>query len=325
MERDLGLSQSGVQWVVNAYLLALAMLVALGGRAGDLFGPSASSASGWRSFVGASAACGLANGEAWIIAARALQGVGAAFMIPATGAIVINAFAPRERGKAMGIYAGTSMVFLALGPLVGGLLTQGVSWRAVFFVNLPIGLVTLAGRTLTLPRARRRAPEGSIDWLGSRAAGRRARLARARADAGPDLGLDIRAVIVGLLRRRRRARAGLRLVGAALRRAARPAAAVRAAATSRSTTGSSRASSSRSSASRCSAPSGCRTRSASAPSRPASRCLPLTLPLLVAAPLAGRVYDRIGAACAADRRRAAAGRVAGLARRSPSTTSAIRG
>ena len=73
-------------------------------------------------------------------------------MIPATGSIVINAFAPRERGRAMGIYAGTSMVFLALGPLVGGLLTQGVSWRAVFFLNLPIGLVTLLAARMTLPR-----------------------------------------------------------------------------------------------------------------------------------------------------------------------------
>ena len=165
MERDLGLSQSGVQWVVNAYLLVLAVLVALGGRAGDLFRPERVFRIGLTLFVLASAACGFANGEAWIIAARALQGVGAAFMIPATGSIVINAFAPRERGRAMGIYAGTSMVFLALGPLVGGLLTQGVSWRAVFFLNLPIGLVTLLAARMTLPRTRPQ--EGSIDWLGS--------------------------------------------------------------------------------------------------------------------------------------------------------------
>jgi EmrB/QacA subfamily drug resistance transporter len=168
MQRDLALSASGVQWVVNAYLLALAVLVALGGRAGDIFGPERVFRIGLVTFVGASAACGLANGETWIIAARAIQGIGGAFMIPATGAIVINAFAPRERGRAMGIYAGASMVFLALGPLVGGLLTQGVSWRAVFYLNLPIGLATLALAHVVMPRAEAARPQGgSIDWLGS--------------------------------------------------------------------------------------------------------------------------------------------------------------
>ena len=77
-------------------------------------------------------------------------------MIPSTGALIINAFDVRERGKAMGIYTGVSMVFLALGPLVGGVLTQGVSWRAVFFVNLPIGLAILAAAHYTLPHGRGR-------------------------------------------------------------------------------------------------------------------------------------------------------------------------
>ena len=168
MQHDLGLSQSGVQWVVNAYLLLLAMLVALGGRAGDLFGSQRMFRLGVAVFVAASAVCGLATDETWVIVARGVQGIGAAAMIPATGAIVINAFAPRERGKAMGIYVGTSMVFLALGPLVGGLLTQWVSWRAVFFLNLPIGLVTLVAAHYTLPRAARLAARaGSIDWLGA--------------------------------------------------------------------------------------------------------------------------------------------------------------
>lgn len=167
MQRDLGLSTAGVQWVVNAYLLVLAVLVAFGGRLADLLGPERTFRAGTTVFVLASALCGFARDEAWIIAARGLQGLGAAMMTPSTGSVIINTFAPRERGKAMGIYTGISMVFLALGPLVGGLLTQGVNWRAVFYVNLPIGIAIVGAAHFTLPhRPRMRIPRASIDWVG---------------------------------------------------------------------------------------------------------------------------------------------------------------
>lgn len=167
MQRDLGLSVPGVQWVVNAYLLLLAVLVALGGRVADLLGAERTFRAGSALFVLASALCGLAGSEAAIIAARALQGVGAAMLVPSTGALIVTTFDPRERGKAMGIYSGVSMVFLALGPLVGGLLTQGVSWRAVFYVNLPIGVALLAAAHVTLPRRPRPAVTArAIDWPG---------------------------------------------------------------------------------------------------------------------------------------------------------------
>jgi EmrB/QacA subfamily drug resistance transporter len=170
MHRNLHLSPTGAQWVVNVYMLLLAMLVVVGGRLGDLFGPERMFRLGVGLFVGASAACGLAQGEVWMIAARGLQGVGAAMMVPATGAILTNTFAPRERGRAMGIYSGSSMVFLAIGPLVGGLLTQALSWRAVFFINLPIGLLTLAVAHLTIPHAKASGvPAGSFDWRGGAA------------------------------------------------------------------------------------------------------------------------------------------------------------
>jgi EmrB/QacA subfamily drug resistance transporter len=166
IQRDLHMTQNGLQWVVNAYLLALASFVAIGGRLSELLGQARMFRLGALVFVAASAACGLAQSESWIIAARALQGLGAAMMIPPTTATVINAFTATERGRAMGIYGGISMISLALGPLVGGVLTQSVTWRAVFWVNLPVGLAMLALAAISLP-ADRPEPEARMDWRGA--------------------------------------------------------------------------------------------------------------------------------------------------------------
>ncbi|HWV86526.1 MAG TPA: DHA2 family efflux MFS transporter permease subunit [Capillimicrobium sp.] len=167
MQDELGLSTTGVQWVVNAYLLAIAVLVALGGRIGDLIGNERVFRIGAIVFVLASAACGLAQNEAWIIVARAVEGAGAALMTPSSGAIVMNAFSSDERGKAMGIYTGVSMVFLALGPLIGGALVEGIGWEAVFYVNLPVGTAMLVLAHITMPRERAPAPAGGrVDWPG---------------------------------------------------------------------------------------------------------------------------------------------------------------
>jgi EmrB/QacA subfamily drug resistance transporter len=165
IQRDLDMSQAGLQWVVNAYLLALAALVAVGGRLGEMFGLARMFKLGAAVFVLASAAAGLAGSEAWILLARAIQGIGAALMVPPSGAIVINTFDPSERGRAMGIYAGISMIFLALGPLVGGVLTEAVTWRAVFFVNLPVGIAILALAFIAVPRDE--PPRARMDWPGA--------------------------------------------------------------------------------------------------------------------------------------------------------------
>lgn len=148
MSRDLPLTPTGQQWVVNAYVLALAALVAFGGRLGDLLGGVRTFRLGVVVFFLASVGCGVAPqgglGEPWIIACRALQGAGAALMMPVSAAIVVNAFGVRERGRAMAVYVGISQVFLAVGPLLGGVLTAAVSWRAVFWLNVPVGLAALA-------------------------------------------------------------------------------------------------------------------------------------------------------------------------------------
>ena len=167
IQRDLEISQEGLQWIVNAYLLALAAFVAIGGRLGEMFGQARMFMLGAAVFVAASAACGFAQSETWILAARAVQGIGAALMVPPSGAIVINTFAPEERGRAMGIYAGISMIFLSLGPLLGGVLTDLVSWRAVFFINLPMGIAIIALAYRVVPRDR--PEEARMDWPGAAA------------------------------------------------------------------------------------------------------------------------------------------------------------
>jgi EmrB/QacA subfamily drug resistance transporter len=154
IQADLDLTQTELQWVVNAYLLALAAFVAVAGRISDMFNRVQVMIAGIAIFVFFSAMCGLAQSETWLIGSRALQGIGAALMIPPTATIVVNTFGVDERGKAMGIYAGISMIFLSLGPLIGGVLTESLDWRWVFWVNLPVGLITIAMVLWTRPEGR---------------------------------------------------------------------------------------------------------------------------------------------------------------------------
>jgi EmrB/QacA subfamily drug resistance transporter len=161
MSRDLPLSASGQQWVVNAYVLAIAALVAIGGKVADRFGGVSTFRVGVITFFLASAACGLAPhgsiGQSWLITARALQGVGAALMMPVSAVIVMGAFGIKERGRAMAVYVGLSQIFLAVGPLLGGVLTEKVTWRAVFWINVPVGIAALVLVHIARPANVRRA------------------------------------------------------------------------------------------------------------------------------------------------------------------------
>ncbi len=143
IQSDLAVSQSGLQWIINAYVLSLAAAVALGGRIGDVFGRVRAFVAGVILFALASAACGLAPNEGVIIASRVFQGLGASLMVPSSAAIVIESFDIRERGKAMAIYVGVAQAFLAVGPLLGGFLTEYLSWRWVFWINLPVGALAV--------------------------------------------------------------------------------------------------------------------------------------------------------------------------------------
>lgn len=160
MSHDLPLSPTGEQWVVNAYVLAMAALVALGGKLGDRLGGVTTFRYGVAIFFLASLACGLVPhgdfGEPSIIAARAVQGGGAALMVPVSAAIVVSAFSTNDRGRAMAVYAGISQVFLAVGPLLGGVLTESISWRTVFWLNVPVGLAALVMVHVARPDNQRR-------------------------------------------------------------------------------------------------------------------------------------------------------------------------
>ena len=152
-------------WVINAYLLAMASLVAIGGRLGDLFGRTSVFRIGASVFVGGSALAGVAMAGWWIMGARVVEGAGAALMLPAATAIVVGSVRAEERGRAIGISTGISMAVLAVGPLLGGFLIQVISWRAVFFVNVPIGLAIIATTYIAVRTFK--GDQGSrIDWLG---------------------------------------------------------------------------------------------------------------------------------------------------------------
>jgi EmrB/QacA subfamily drug resistance transporter len=146
IQRDLGLSATGVQWTVNAYLLALAALFAFGGRLADTLGHRTMVTLGVIVFAGASALCGLTprGGVAagWLVAFRAVQGAGGAIMYPAALGIVVQTFPLRHRGRALALFFGVAGALTALGPVAGGYLIEW-TWRAIFWVNIPVGLVAL--------------------------------------------------------------------------------------------------------------------------------------------------------------------------------------
>jgi EmrB/QacA subfamily drug resistance transporter len=149
IQRDLEATLSQLQWIVTGYALAFAAFMLIGGKVADAYGRRRIFVLGIVVFTAASLVCGLAPSSSALIAARVVQGVGAALMSPATLSIIAATFPAAERGAAVGIWAGVSALALAIGPLVGGLLTEHLSWHWIFFVNVPVGVVgVLASSTL---------------------------------------------------------------------------------------------------------------------------------------------------------------------------------
>jgi EmrB/QacA subfamily drug resistance transporter len=166
IQDDLGASISGLEWTVNAYTLTFAVLLVTAGRLGDIFGRRRMFLFGVTLFAASSAAIGLAPTQGWLVAGRAVQGIGAAFMMPATLSIITNAFPVQERGKAIGTWAGVSGLALAIGPVVGGALTEYVSWRAIFFLNIPVAVGAVAVTLFAARESRDETVERTVDIPG---------------------------------------------------------------------------------------------------------------------------------------------------------------
>src|SRR5215831_15749553 len=147
IQHDLGLSSSGIQWAINAYLLTLAALFAFGGRLADIAGHRRMVVLGVIIFAGASALCGAtprgSAAEAWLVAFRALQGAGGAIMFPAAIAIVVVTFDRRSRGRALALFFGLAGALTSIGPIAGGYLIEW-KWQAIFWINIPVALIALA-------------------------------------------------------------------------------------------------------------------------------------------------------------------------------------
>ncbi|HYZ14660.1 MAG TPA: MFS transporter [Actinomycetota bacterium] len=150
ISRELDAGVSELQWIVDGYVLALASFLLTGGIVGDRYGRKKTFLTGLVVFTAASLACGLSQDTAQLIAARAIQGVGAALLLPGTLSIITVTFPPHERARAIGLWAGVSGLALALGPTVGGLMVERLGWESVFFLNVPIGVIAFLVATRTV-------------------------------------------------------------------------------------------------------------------------------------------------------------------------------
>jgi EmrB/QacA subfamily drug resistance transporter len=164
IRRDLGASLAQLEWTINAYTLSFAVLLLTAAALGDRFGRRRLFAAGLGLFAAASAACALAPGIGWLIAARAVQGAGAAMIMPLGLALLNAAFPPQRRGWAMGIFGGVTGLAATVGPVVGGAVTQGISWPWIFWLNVPVGLLAIPVAAVKLKESY--GPRSALDLPG---------------------------------------------------------------------------------------------------------------------------------------------------------------
>jgi EmrB/QacA subfamily drug resistance transporter len=166
IERDLHITISQLEWIVTSYALVFAALLITGGKLADLLGRRKIFVVGLAVFSLSSLACGMAPNAGFLIGARAVQGVGAALMNPATLSIITATFPPRQRGQAIGIWAGVSALALAIGPLAGGLIVDNIGWNWIFFINVPVGVLGIVVAQFFITESRDTSHEQSVDFPG---------------------------------------------------------------------------------------------------------------------------------------------------------------
>src|SRR5712691_4154506 len=166
IQRDLKIGVSELEWIVNGYALMFAVLMLTGGKLADLLGRRRIFIVGLVIFTASSVACGLATSAGILIGARVIQGVGSALMNPATLSIITATFPPRQRGMAIGIWVGVSAMALAIGPLVGGILTEQINWSWIFFINVPVGILGIIVARLVIDESRDQSKEQRLDLPG---------------------------------------------------------------------------------------------------------------------------------------------------------------
>src|ERR1043165_5748603 len=166
LQQSLNATITDVQWVVEAYALFLGALILVGGSLGDQLGRKRVFLVGVVGFTAASVVCGLAPNPLVLIVGRGLQGIGAAFLVPGSLAIISATFDGDARGRAIGTWSGFSAITTAIGPVLGGWLIEHVSWRAVFFINVPFAALVLLISVKFVPESSDRESAG-LDWLGA--------------------------------------------------------------------------------------------------------------------------------------------------------------
>ena len=166
IKSDFGASISGLSWAVNAYTLSFAVLLVTGGRLGDVFGRKRMFLAGLIAFTLASIGAGLSQSIGQLIFWRAAQGAGAAFLMPGSLSILTDAFHGRERGRALGLWAGISGMALGMGPVLGGLLVEKAGWEWIFFLNVPVALVAVPVTLYAVRESRDPSAVRRIDWAG---------------------------------------------------------------------------------------------------------------------------------------------------------------
>ncbi len=198
LQHDLGASGSELLWLINAYLLMLASLILVGGAMGDVFGRKKVFAAGIILFMLASLCCGLAPHVEMLIAFRALQGIGGALMIPGSLAIISAVFPAHKRGRAIGTWSAAATIVTVVGPVLGGYLADLGMWRAVFLINLPLGLCALVVLQRYVPENRDPDADGRIDYPGAGLVSSGLAGLTYSCIAMPDLGLVDPSVLFGL-------------------------------------------------------------------------------------------------------------------------------